>query len=69
MYNRLYIYHHKNQSIMKSNWKTTLGGVLAAVGSYLVNSQTGWVNVLGQVCQAVGLFFLGASAKDASTTK
>lgn len=54
---------------MKSNWKTTLGGVLAAVGSYLVNSQTGWVNVLGQVCQAVGLFFLGASAKDASTGK
>ena len=51
---------------MKTNWKTTIGGLLAAVGSFLVNSQTGWLQVVGQVCQAVGLFFLGASAQDAS---
>jgi hypothetical protein len=49
---------------MKASWKTTLGGILAAAGSFLVNSQTGWLNVVGQVCQALGLFFLGASAKD-----
>ena len=54
---------------MTSNWKTTLGGILAAVGSYLVNAQTGWVNVVGQICQAVGLFFLGASAKDVTSSK
>ena len=48
------------------NWKTTVGGILAAIGSYLVNSQTGWLQVLGQVCQAIGLFFLGASAQDAT---
>ena len=33
------------------NWKTTVGGILAAIGSYLVNSQTGVVNVIGQIAQ------------------
>lgn len=47
-----------------ANWKTTLGGVLAAIGSFLVNSQTGALGVVGQILQAVGLFFLGAAAKD-----
>lgn len=49
---------------MKANWKTTVGGILAAIGSYLVNSQTGVLNLVGQVAQAVGLFFLGAMAQD-----
>ena len=48
------------------NWKTTVGGLLAALGSYLVNSQTGWLGVVGQIAQAIGLFFLGTSAADAS---
>ena len=51
---------------MGTNWKTTIGGLLAAAGSFLVNSQTGWLNVIGQVAQAIGLFFLGVSAKDAA---
>lgn len=51
------------------NWKTTVGGILAAVGSYLVNSnQTGWINILGQVCSAVGLLLLGGAAKDKNVT-
>jgi hypothetical protein len=49
------------------NWKTTVGGILAAAGSYLANSQTGALQVVGQVLQAVGLFLLGAVAQDAST--
>lgn len=49
------------------NWKTTLGGVLAAVGAYMVNSQTGVMHLVGQVLQAVGLFFLGVSAQDQSS--
>jgi hypothetical protein len=49
------------------NWKTTLGGLLAALGSYLTNSQTGALQVVGQVAQAIGLFLLGAVAQDAST--
>lgn len=50
---------------MNSSWKTTIGGLLAALGSFLVNSQTGVLSVIGQVAQAIGLFFLGASAQDA----
>lgn len=46
------------------NWKTTVGGILAALGAYLVNSQTGVLNLVGQFCQAAGLFFLGISAQD-----
>lgn len=49
---------------MTSNWKTTLGGIFAAAGTYLVNSQTGVLNLAGQILQAVGLFFLGYSAQD-----
>ena len=50
---------------MNASWKTTMGGLLAAIGAFLVNSQTGWLNLVGQVTQAVGLFFLGLSAQDA----
>jgi len=50
---------------MNANWKTTIGGLLAAVGTFLVNSQTGVLNLVGQIAQAVGLFFLGFSAQDA----
>jgi hypothetical protein len=50
---------------MNASWKTTIGGLLAAVGTFLVNSQTGVLNLIGQIAQAVGLFFLGFSAQDA----
>lgn len=53
---------------MKS-WQTTVGGILAAVGSYMVNSQTGVLNLVGQIVQAVGLFFLGFAAQDSSSKK
>lgn len=51
------------------NWKTTVGGILAAIGAFLVNSQTGWLNLVGQFCQAAGLFFLGFSAQDQANNK
>jgi hypothetical protein len=54
---------------MMKNWKTTLGGLLAAVGSYLINSQTGTLNLIGQIAQVVGMFFLGYSATDAASAK
>ena len=47
------------------NWKTTLGGALAALGVYFTNSQTGMLAVVGQLLQAVGVFFVGFSAQDA----
>jgi hypothetical protein len=51
------------------NWKTTLGGLLAAAGSYLVNSQLGVLNVVGQIMQVIGVFLIGATAQDAPSTK
>jgi mannose/fructose/N-acetylgalactosamine-specific phosphotransferase system component IID len=55
--------------IMKANWKTTIGGILAAVGSYLVNSQTGTLNLVGQIAQVIGMFLIGAMAQDAKAAK
>ena len=49
---------------MKKNLRTTIGGILAAVGGYLV-TQTGVEHLVGQVLQAIGIFFLGYSAQDA----
>ena len=46
------------------DWKTTLSGVLAAVGGYLTESQTGWLHIVGQVVTAIGLLLLGYHATD-----
>jgi hypothetical protein len=46
------------------NWKTTLGGALAALGTFLVNSETGYLNMAGQFVQVIGLFLVGYSAQD-----
>lgn len=51
------------------NWKTTVGGILAAVGSYLVNTQIGVLNVVGQIMQVVGIFLVGVTAQDAPVAK
>lgn len=48
---------------MLSSWKTTLGGILAAGGTFLM-SQEGVGHLIGQILQAVGLFLLGVSAQD-----
>jgi hypothetical protein len=50
---------------MLSSWKTTLGGILAAGGTFLM-SQEGVAHLIGQILQAVGLFFLGVSAQDST---
>jgi hypothetical protein len=51
------------------NWKTTVGGILAAIGGYLVNSQTGALQVAGQVLAFLGTLFMGYAASDASANK
>ena len=53
---------------MLSNWKTTLGGILAAGGTFLI-AQEGIAHLIGQILQAVGMFLLGASAKDANSAQ
>lgn len=45
------------------NWKTTIGGIVAAIGTYF-QSQEGWQQILGQVLSAIGLILLGHSAAD-----
>lgn len=45
------------------NWKTTLGGCLAAIGVYFQN-QAGWQSIVGQVLSAIGLLLVGGAAKD-----
>lgn len=46
-----------------TNWKTTLAGLIAAIGTYL-QSQSGWLQIAGQVISAIGLLMLGHSAAD-----
>jgi len=50
------------------NWKTTLGGILSAAGTYLTNSTSGWLHIVGQVLTMVGLLLLGGMAKDHNVT-
>jgi hypothetical protein len=50
------------------NWKTTVCGILAAVGVYLVNSEVGILNVVGQVLSVVGVALGGTLAKDHDVT-
>lgn len=45
------------------NWKTTVGGILAAAGQYLLD-QPGWLHIAGQIVSAIGLLLLGAAAQD-----
>jgi hypothetical protein len=51
------------------NWKTTLGGILAATGQYLINHEQGWMNIAGQIVSAIGLLLLGSAASDAKSVK
>lgn len=47
------------------NWKTTLAGAISAVGAYLSTQPGGWA-IVGQILAALGVFLIGASAKDGS---
>ncbi len=52
-----------------TNWKTTLGGILAAIGQFLQTVEDpSWVRMVGQIIAAAGLFLLGASARDFNVT-
>ena len=48
------------------NYKTTICGLLAAIGTYL-QTQQGVLQVVGQIMSAVSLFLLGAAAKDSGS--
>lgn len=46
------------------NWKTTLGGLLSAVGAVLQVSENIYIKNAGVILVAVGLMLLGGSAAD-----
>jgi hypothetical protein len=48
-----------------SSWKTTLGGLIGAIGVWASQQSTPWwLWKLGALLNAVGLFLLGVSARD-----
>lgn len=64
---KIYFHLHKNLENMKKkkNLKTTLGGILAAVGLVLGAKPNPLVAAVGQAVGAIGALLLGASAQDA----
>ena len=46
-----------------ANWKTTIAGIIGAIGVYL-QTQTGWLQIAGQLLSGVGMILLGHSAAD-----
>lgn len=56
---------------MKS-WRTTLGGIAAALGSALMGAHEAgapkWVSLAGYVLSAFGVALLGAAARDNNVT-
>lgn len=58
----------KNYISMKS-WKTTLGGALGALGTYLVTvDDPAWLQIIGQVFIGLGMLVMGLSARDNGVT-
>ena len=50
---------------MRKNWKTTLGGLLVALGTPLAAAGEGWTQAIGVVLVMAGGSLMGGSAKDA----
>lgn len=50
------------------NWKTTIGGLVTAVGLFLANQDNPTLKLVGQVLAPIGASFAGASAKDHNVT-
>jgi hypothetical protein len=47
------------------NAKTTIFGLLAAIGGYFAMNTSGKLQVIGQAVSGISTFLMGASAKDA----
>lgn len=49
------------------NPKTTIFGLIAAIGLYLAHNTVGTIQVIGQIAASVGTFLTGAAAPDAKS--
>lgn len=47
------------------NPKTTIFGIIAAIGGYLSTSATGKLQIIGQIAAGIGTFLMGGLAADA----
>lgn len=52
---------------MKS-WKTTVSGIIAAIGAAFQVSDNPTLQLIGKVLLAIGVLFFGVSAKDNNVT-
>ena len=52
---------------MKS-WKTTVGGILFALGTPLATAGEGWVQMLGAILVGAGGLLIGVMARDNDRT-
>jgi uncharacterized membrane protein YedE/YeeE len=51
------------------NWKTTLGGLLTAIGTYLAGlTEPAWLVMVGKGLVVAGPLILGFFAKDSNVT-
>ena len=46
------------------NWKTTIAGLIGAVGAYFASTENPSLKLFGQVLTAVGIALLGYVSKD-----
>lgn len=54
---------------MSASWKTTLGGILAAIGTGLqAVKDPSWVALIGQILGGIGVLVIGAAARDNGVT-
>lgn len=53
---------------MKSSWKTTVAGAVAALGAYFSSMPDTWAHVAGQIMTAAGTFLIGLFARDNNVT-
>lgn len=50
------------------NWRTTLGGILAATGTAMQASEDHNIKLIGYVVGGIGLILLGGASKDHNVT-
>ena len=63
-YEIFYYKKRKQKSNNMKSWKTTVAGILMAVGTWLTNNEDGTLKVVGQILTFAGTILLGFMAKD-----
>ena len=54
--------------LLGQNWRTTLGGTLAAAGGILASQGSGKWQIVGSIMLAIGLQWMGVTARDKGVT-